>query len=146
MALALSPTDKIEFVLERERDLDTAEQSVFIFNPLTIQDEAWITNCATSMNGLPLGDAMERLVRTRLVGARNFKTEDGVSIEMRHEKGRLSEEAYRAIARLDRIEMTYWLIGHNKEAPVLVEKSESQSTSSTPTSKPDVLPAETTTE
>ncbi len=139
MAIGISPASTSEFILEREKEDDDGA-TVFVLRPMSTEDEAWITDQASQYGRVPLGQAMLKLVRSCVVGWRSFSTADGIALECTVVNGLLSDEAYRSIAREDRIELTYHIIGDGRIAPEQVQKSESQPTSSTATSKPAARP------
>ncbi|HUW08860.1 MAG TPA: hypothetical protein VM537_03980 [Anaerolineae bacterium] len=136
MALAITSNQTREFVLSRERNKPQEKATVFIVRPITTDDEVWMTDYAAKTGGVPLGQAMHRLVPSCVVGWRNFQREDGSEVECVLENNRLSDESYRAIARLDRIELTYDILNEGSVGPDVVGKSASQRATSGANSKP----------
>jgi len=142
MAIGISPDEIREFVLPRERDLDESEQTIWLLSPMSLSDEAWYTDKAyAQLNGLgqpmPMGQAMLRLCRSCIKGARNFRGTDGRTIELELDRGALTEASYRTIPREDRLAMTVNIIHHGTLPEPVVEKSASQLTSPSPTPRPD---------
>lgn len=141
MAIGISPDEIREYVLSRERELDESEQTIWLLGPMSLTDEAWYTDQAyAQLNGagrpIPMGQAMLRLCRACIKGARNFKMPDGRICELDITDGFLTEKAYRTISREDRISITVDIIAHGVVGEEIVEKSESQPTSPSPKPKP----------
>ena len=85
MAIALDPTRTVRYVLRSDLHTPSADQTIFLLQPLTVQQEADLKNRVTVRNAdgtttFKAGDLELESLRMGLAGCENLKGRDGNAV------------------------------------------------------------------
>ena len=96
MAIALDPTRSVRYILASDRAVPSALQTVFLLQPMTVQQEADLKNKISVRNAdgsmaIRTGDLELETLRGGLVGCENFIGFDGKPVTFTLSGGRVSD-------------------------------------------------------
>lgn len=99
MPIAVDPTRTVRYVLAQDRQLDLADQTVFLLRPLTAREFATIEDAMSTVTPsgevrVATGSQTLRTLEVGLTGWENFKTPDGVQVPFRHPQTQVIQYEY----------------------------------------------------
>lgn len=97
MAIALDPTRSVRYVLLSDREAKPSDQTVFLLQPMTVQQEADMKNRISLRNAdgsmsIRTGDIELETLRCGLVGCENLVNASGQPVMFAKVGGRVSDE------------------------------------------------------
>jgi pyridoxal biosynthesis lyase PdxS len=82
LVIAVSPEETREYIAKEDRKVPETEQTVWLLRYFTISQNAQLINVVKNpqQQAIALGDILLLVVRSGLVGVRNFKDGNGVQV------------------------------------------------------------------